>query len=135
MSLLLGSQCLHGFDGSGAACRNDGSREREQEYGDRGQHDYGWVKRVDLKEHGAHEVGGKKSCDRTKAATGERKFCAGGENQVHDTGTLRPERKPYGHLLGAQRGREGYSARRGRRPPKESHREHRQPSVESPARG
>ena len=56
MNLLLGSQCLHGFEGSGAACWNDGSCEREQEYGDRGQHDYGWVERIDLKEQVAQQA-------------------------------------------------------------------------------
>jgi hypothetical protein len=54
--------------------------------------------------------GCKNSCDSTEAAAGESKFCAGGENQVHDILTLRPERKPYGHLLSAQRGRAGNHA-------------------------
>jgi hypothetical protein len=56
MNLLLG--CLHGLDGSGTACWNDGSCEREQEYGERGQHDYGWVERIDLKEQVAQQAGG-----------------------------------------------------------------------------
>src|SRR6202012_1886453 len=71
MNPLLGSQCLHGFDGSGAACWDDRGCESEQEDGERGQHDYGWIERIDLKEQVAQQARGKDRSQDTDSATHE----------------------------------------------------------------
>ena len=100
-SHLLRPQRFHGIYGRGAAGGNDRCRGCKQQDEDSRKCEDGRIDRVDLKQHGTQQVGGKDSTDRADPTAGQSEPGARNENQPHDAGALRTKSQADGHFLGA----------------------------------
>jgi hypothetical protein len=110
INLLLGSQRLHGFDGSGAAGGKNGSRKGDQEDRNRGQHENHRIERIDLEQHAAQRARGKHRSQDTDSATRQPMFRARSQNQPHHACCAANRARDGRQLMRAQGGRKGNDA-------------------------